>query len=304
MIYTTNVVKVDVNYFVYKLFCTLGKKYTILAFMQKHFKDKVVVITGASSGIGRALALEFAGMGANLAIAARNAERLKETEQQAKQLGIEVISVQTDVSNEVDCKFLIQQAVDAFGRIDVLINNAGISMRALFVDSEIDVIRKLMDVNFWGTVYCTKYAMPYLLKSKGSLVGVSSIAGYKGLPGRTGYSSSKFAMHGFLETIRIENMKTGLHVLIACPGFTASNIRNTALNEKGEMQGESPRDEGKMMSAEEVARHISRAISKRKDRLTLTGQGKLTVWLNKFFPKFLDKQVYKHMAKEPDSPFK
>ena len=135
-------------------------------------------------------------------------------------------------------------------------------------------------------------------------MGVSSIAGYKGLPGRTGYSSSKFAMHGFLETLRIENMKKGLHVLIACPGFTASNIRNTALNEKGEMQGESPRDEGKMMSAEEVARHIARAISKRKDRLTLTRQGKLTVLLNKLFPKFLDKQVYKHMAREPDSPLK
>lgn len=177
-------------------------------------------------------------------------------------------------------------------------------MRAIFEDTELDVIRQLMDVNFWGTVYCTKYALPHLLESKGSLVGISSIAGYKGLPGRTGYSSSKFAMHGFLETLRIENMKKGLHVLIACPGFTASNIRNTALNEKGEVQGESPRDEGKMMSAEEVARHIARAIAKRKDRLTLTFQGKLTVFLNKFFPKFMDKQVYKHMAKEPDSPFK
>jgi short-subunit dehydrogenase len=204
----------------------------------------------------------------------------------------------------VDCKFLIQQAVEKFNGIDILINNAGISMRALFVDSEIDVIRKLMDINFWGTVYCTKYAMPYLLRSKGSVVGVSSIAGYKGLPGRTGYSASKFAMHGFLETLRIENLKSGLHVLIACPGFTSSNIRKTALNEKGEVQGESPRDESRMMSAEEVARHIARAISKRKDRLTLTGQGKLTVWLNKFFPRFLDKQVYNHMAKEPDSPFK
>jgi len=272
--------------------------------MRKRFKDKVVVITGASSGIGRALALEFAGLGAKLVLAARNAERLKKAESEVGDLGTEVISVQTDVSNEADCKFLVQQTVENFAGIDILINNAGISMRALFVDSDIDVIRKLMGINFWGTVYCTKYAMPYLLKSKGSLVGISSIAGYKGLPGRTGYSASKFAMHGFLETLRIENLKTGLHVLIACPGFTASNIRKTALNENGEVQGESPRDESKMMSAEEVARHIARAISGRKDRLTLTGQGKLTVWLNKFFPRFLDKQVYNHMAKEPDSPFK
>lgn len=272
--------------------------------MRMQFKDKVVVITGASSGIGKALALEFAGLGAKLVLAARNADRLKDTEGEVGNNGAEVISVQTDVSNEADCKFLVQQAVEKFGGIDILINNAGISMRALFTESDIDVIRKLMDINFWGTVYCSKYAMPYLLKSRGSLVGISSIAGYKGLPGRTGYSASKFAMHGFLETLRIENLKKGLHVLIACPGFTASNIRKTALNEKGEAQGESPRDESKMMSAEEVARHIARAISKRKDRLTLTGQGRLTVWLNKFFPRFMDKQVYNHMAKEPDSPFK
>ncbi len=272
--------------------------------MHMNFKDKAVVITGASSGIGKALAMEFAGMGAKIVMAARNEERLNEAMKEVSGLGVEVIGLPTDVSKEEDCKNLIEKAVSTFGRIDIMINNAGISMRAIFEDTELDVIRQLMDVNFWGTVYCTKYALPHLLESKGSLVGISSIAGYKGLPGRTGYSSSKFAMHGFLETLRIENMKKGLHVLIACPGFTASNIRNTALNEKGEVQGESPRDEGKMMSAEEVARHIARAITKRKDRLTLTFQGKLTVFLNKFFPKFMDKQVYKHMAKEPDSPFK
>ncbi|MEN8226134.1 MAG: SDR family oxidoreductase [Bacteroidota bacterium] len=267
-------------------------------------KDKVVVITGASSGIGRALALEFAGRGARVVLAARNKNRLQETEDAVKKAGAEVISVKTDVSNEVDCKYLIQQAVDKFSTIDILINNAGISMRAIFAETDLDVIRQLMDINFWGAVYCTKYALPHLLESKGSVVGVSSIAGYKGLPGRTGYSASKFAMHGFLETLRIENMKLGLHVLIACPGFTASNIRNTALNESGDVQGESPRDEAKMMSAEEVAMHIAKAIVKRKNRLTLTTQGKMTVLLNKFFPNFLDKQVYKHMAKEPDSPFK
>ena len=272
--------------------------------MHMKFKDKVVIITGASSGIGKALAMEFAGMGAKIVMAARNEKRLNEAMEDVKAVGAEVIGVSTDVSVEEDCKLLIDKAVEKFSAIDILINNAGISMRAVFEDTELDVLKRLMDINFWGTVYCTKFALPYLLKSKGSVVGVSSIAGYKGLPGRTGYSSSKFAIHGFLETLRIENMKKDLHVLIACPGFTASNIRNTALNEKGEMQGESPRDEGKMMSAEEVARHIARAISKRKDRLTLTFQGKRTVLLNKFFPKFFDKQVYNHMAKEPDSPFK
>jgi len=272
--------------------------------MDAKMNDKVVVITGASSGIGKALAMEFARRGARVVMAARSRERLEQAAAEVAALGARPLAVPADVASEDSCRELIGRAVAAYGRIDVLINNAGISMRALFEETSIEVIRKLMDINFWGTVYCTKFALPHLLAVKGSVVGVSSIAGYKGLPGRTGYSASKFAMHGFLETLRIENMKKGLHVLIACPGFTASNIRNTALNGEGKMQGESPRDEGSMMSAEEVAYHITNAIAKRKHRLILTTQGKLTVLLNKFFPKFIDKQVYNHMAKEPDSPFK
>jgi len=267
-------------------------------------KDKVAIITGASSGIGKALAISMAGEGAKLVLGARSKAKLDELVTDITYRGHEAIAVQTDVSIENDCKSLILSAVEKYGKVDILVNNAGISMRALFNDTDVDVIRKLMDINFFGMVYCTKYALPYLLKTGGSVVGVSSIAGYKGLPGRTGYSSSKFAMHGFLESLRIENLKSGLHVLIACPGFTASNIRNTALNEKGEQQGESPRDEGKMMTAEEVAAHIIKAIEKRKDRIVLTSQGKTTVRLNKLLPKFMDKMVYNHMAKEPDSPFK
>jgi short-subunit dehydrogenase len=175
-------------------------------------------------------------------------------------------------------------------------------MRATLEDLDLDVLRQVMDINFWGTVYCTKFALPHLIQTKGSVVGVSSIAGYKGLPGRVGYSSSKFALQGFLEVVRIENRKKGLHVLTACPGFTASNIRKTALSAKGEQQGESPREEHKMMTSEAVAIHIIRAMEKRKDRLVLTNQGKMTVLLNKFFPSFMDKMVYNHLAKEPDSP--
>ena len=294
----------DVSYFVHKNIHAIIKITLYLQHMLKTMKDKVVIITGASSGIGKALALEYATRGAHVVMAARNEERLHQAAEEVSASGVKVLAVVTDVSLEADCKNLINKSIEEFSGIDVLINNAGISMRALFADTDLDVIRQLMGINFWGTVYCTKYALPHLLETKGSVVGVSSIAGYKGLPGRTGYSASKFAMHGFLETLRIENMKKGLHVLIACPGFTASNIRNTALNEKGMVQGESPRDEGKMMSAEEVARHIANAIAKRKDRLTLTFQGRLTVILNKFFPKFMDKQVYNHMAKEPDSPIK
>jgi len=267
-------------------------------------EDKVVIITGASSGIGLALAKNYAKRNAKVVLAARSYNKLIGIEEELKTINKNILIIETDVSKESDCKNLIDKTIEKYNKIDILINNAGISMRALFESTELTVIRQLMDINFWGTVYCSKYALPYLLKSKGSIVGVSSIAGYKGLPGRTGYSASKFAIHGFLEVLRIENLKKGIHVLIACPGFTASNIRNTALAADGSQQGESPRDEAKMMSAFEVAKRIIQAIEKKKDRLVLTRQGKLTVLLNKFFPKFMDKMVYNHMAKEPDSPFK
>lgn len=262
-----------------------------------------MIITGASSGIGRALAVEYAAKGASLSLGARRTELLDQLKCELSEA--EILITKTDVADEEDCKQLIDATVKRFGRIDVLINNAGISMRALFEEAEIKVIKQLMDVNFYGTVYCSKYALPYLLQSKGSLVGVISIAGYVGLPGRTGYSASKFAIRGFLDTVRIENMKKGLHVLVAAPGFTASEVRKVALTGDGSQQGETPRDENKMMSAEECAHYIVKAIEKRKRELILTFvEGKLTVFLSKFFPSLIDKLTYNHMAKEPNSPFK
>ncbi len=266
-------------------------------------KDKVVVITGASSGIGRAMASEFASMGARLSLGARRVDLLESLQDEL--YNTKILISKTDVSVEDDCKKLIEATIDRFGRIDVLINNAGISMRALFEDVDLKVIRQLMEVNFFGTVYCSKYALPHLLKTKGSLVGVISIAGYVGLPGRTGYSASKFAIRGFLDTIRIENLKKGLHVLVAAPGFTSSEVRKVALSNDGTKQGETPRDESKMMSSEECAKQIVNAIIKRKRSLILTfKEGILTVFLGKFFPSLLDKLTYNHMAKEPNSPFK
>ena len=262
----------------------------------------MMIVTGASSGIGQALAAEALKGGYRVVLAARNREAMQAW---AGQLGMpehQYLIVQADVTLKADCQRLIEEAVRRFGRIDVLVNNAGISMRALFADLDLGVVERLMQVNFWGMVYCTHYALPYLLESRGSVVGVSSIAGYKGLPGRSAYSASKFAMHGFLESLRIENLNKGLHVLIACPGFTASNIRKTALAADGSQQGESPRSEERMMQADEVARHMLTAISKRTHRLVLTGQGKLTVCLNKWFPKLVDRLVFNHMAKEPGTP--
>lgn len=263
--------------------------------------NKTVIITGASSGIGKSLAHEFARRGANLVLAARQYVTLCEIAQQLQdQYQIKALAVQCDVTSESDCEHLVNQTRLTFGKIDILINNAGISMRALFKDVDIEVLKSLMDVNFWGAVYCTKYALPEILKTRGSVVGVSSIAGYKGLPGRTGYSASKFAMNGFLDSLRVENLKTGVHVMTACPGFTASNIRNTALNKDGNQQGESSLHEEKMMTSEEVAKLIANGVEKRERTLIMTGQGKLTVLLNKIIPGILDKLVYNVFTKEKD----
>ncbi len=265
-------------------------------------RNKVIIITGASSGIGKALVHQAFRQGASVVLAARNVDAMKEiVKGQAEE---KYIIIPTDVANEQDCLKMVEETVATFGGVDILINNAGVSMRALFAETQPEVLEKLMNVNFWGAVYCTKHALPWLLKSGGNLVGVSSIAGYKGLPARSGYSASKFALQGFLECVRIENLKKGLHVLIACPGFTASSIRKTALAKDGAQQGESPRNEDRMMPAETVASHIIKAIIRRKRTLILTRQGKLTVLLNKLFPAWTDRLVYQHMAKEPDSPFK
>ncbi len=265
-------------------------------------KNKVVIITGASSGIGLALAEGFAKKGANLVLGARRfVDLCNITQDFETKYAIRAIAVGTDVSSEEDCKELIHQAIATFGRIDILVNNAGISMRALFNEVQLEVLHQVMNVNFWGTVYCTKYALPSLLKNGGTLIGISSIAGYQGLPGRSGYSASKFAMQGFLESIRLENRKTDLQVLVACPGFTASNIRKVALDQAGLPTGESGREEHKMMSSEEVAHEIILAVENKKREIILTRQGKMAVFLKKFMPKWVDSMVYKTYAKENKS---
>jgi short-subunit dehydrogenase len=269
----------------------------------KNIDAKVVLITGASSGIGKALAYEFAREGANVILAARQYALICEIAQDIQsKYPIKAVAIACDVSNEEYCKSLIEQSLQIFGRIDVLVNNAGISMRALFLEVDLNVLKKLMDVNFWGTVYCTKYALPALLKNKGSIIGIASIAAYKGLPARSGYSASKFAMLGFLDSLRVEYSRMGLHVLTVCPNFVQSNIRMNALDKNAQPQLESPIDEKKVMTAESTAKHVVSSYKKGKKQVILTNQGWLIVWLSRFFPSLLDRIIYKKFKKEPNSP--
>lgn len=267
-----------------------------------YFRYKVVIVTGASSGIGEALTRQLAALEAKVVIAARSTQKI---EALARELGPNVLAVTCDVSREEDCHGLIASTVKHFGRIDILVNNAGLSMRAAFAEVDLKVLHRLMDVNFWGCVYCSKYALPYLLESKGSLVGVTSIAGYVGLPCRSGYSSSKFAMNGFLETIRTEYMNDGLHVLTFAPNFTASNVRYAALTADGSPQGNTPRKENKMMTAQACAAQLLKAIKHRRKQMVLTLLGKCTVNIFRILlPNMTRKTEYRMMYNEPDSPLR
>lgn len=270
----------------------------------KTFKNKTVIVTGASSGIGEALAVRFAAAGARVVMAARNSEKLTALAERIAADGGTAHVVSCDVTREEDCRRLVDETVMVFGGVDVLVCNAGVSMRALLDDVDTAVLRRLMDVNFWGTVYCVKWALPHLQASRGSIVGVSSVAGLHGLPARTGYSASKYAMTGFLETVRIENLHKGLHVMVACPGFTASNVRVAALTADGTPQGATPRREERMMSADEVARRIMKGVAHRRRLLLMEWEGRATHLLKKFAPRFLDHMFYKVMAREPDSPLR
>ncbi|MEI6948734.1 SDR family oxidoreductase [Paraflavisolibacter sp. H34] len=263
--------------------------------MSDFFKDKVVAVTGGSEGIGKALVDQLLGRGAKVATCARDHDRLYQL--QAQYASYPLHTMVADVSNENDCRHFVESTVEGFGGIDVLINNAGITMRSLVQDSSVDVLQQIMDVNFYGSVYCTRLALPSLLQRRGVVAGISSIAGCRGLPGRSAYSASKFALQGWLEALRTELLDSGVHVMWICPGFVATNIRNVALDKDARPKSGSVMDEGRMMTADECAGHILGAIEKKKRSEVLTFKGKQTVFLNKFFPALADRLVHKFFFK-------
>jgi len=254
------------------------------------FNNKVVIITGASEGIGRALSLKFAEQKAKIVISARNEDRLNKLKNEIESLGASALVVPTDVTDKDACNNLIEHTVDEYGTIDVLVNNAGRTMWTPFKDiKDLSIFKQLMDLNYLGCVYCTYYALPYLKKSKGQIVGVSSLAGLNGVPSRTAYSASKHAMFGFFDSLRIELKDTGVSTTMIAPDFVISEIHRRALDGLGNPLGKSPLQESKVMTAEECAQLIIQAVQNR-DRLLITSlRGKLGRWMKLIIPSIVDK---------------
>jgi short-subunit dehydrogenase len=253
-------------------------------------KEKVVVITGASKGIGAELARQLAAKGAKLVLAARGLAGLEAVAEECRSLGAAVIAVRTDVAVERDCQAMVSGAHLAFGRIDVLVNNAGMTMWARFEEiADLAILERIMQVNYMGSVYCTRHALPWLRESGGLLVGISSLAGRTGVPTRTGYSAAKHAMAGFFDSLRIELEGSGVGVTMIYPGFVATGIRENATGPDGQPIGVSPVKEGEVMGAEACARRIVTAIERREREVVMTARGKMGLWLKLLAPSLVDR---------------
>jgi short-subunit dehydrogenase len=255
-------------------------------------KDKVVAITGASKGIGAELARQLAAKGAKLVLAARSEKELDEVAAECRKLGGSVVTVKADVTIERDCQAIVSGAIVAFGRLDALVNNAGATMWARFEDiDDMSILKRIMDVNYMGAVYCTRHALPCLRQSKGLLVGISSLAGRTGVPTRTGYSAAKHAMTGFFDSLRIELDGSGVAVTMIYPGFVATGIRENATGPDGKPIMVSPVKEGEVMRVEDCVRRIVTAMEHREREVVMTARGKIGLFLKLFAPALIDRMA-------------
>ncbi len=256
------------------------------------FEGKVVVLTGASEGIGRAMALALAPAGARLVLAARNAERLAALARDCTDRGAEVLCVPTDVSERAGCAALVEAALARFGRIDVLLLNAGSTMWSRLDELEDpDLLERLMRVNYLGAAWLTWQALPALVASHGRIVAISSLAGLVGVPTRTGYSASKHAMIGFFDSLRIELAGSGVSVTVVAPSFVRSEIHRRAIGPDGKPLGVSPMKEAKIMTADECAAIILRATLQRRRLVFTTPRARAMLWLKLIAPSFVDRMA-------------
>jgi short-subunit dehydrogenase len=254
------------------------------------FRGQVVIVTGASAGIGKALALNLVRQGAKVTIAARRGDRLEQIAADCRALGAEVLVVPTDVAEEAQCKVLVEKTVAAFGRLDMLINNAGLAALALFDDfPDLRLFHHTMDVNFYGAVSCTYYALPHLKQTRGRIVAISSVGGKAALPYNTAYCASKYGMHGFYDALRMELAQNGVGVTVICPWWVVTEFHEAQLDKNGVPRGARGRAiySKKMMTAERCAEITLNAAYQRRREL-LMGPGVLVVLLKALAPGLVD----------------
>lgn len=262
------------------------------------FKNKVVVITGAAGGMGRALCRQFGRAGAKIALLDLRREPLDVLAQELNQTGVQTLALECDVTDEAACQIVMQKIIKGLGRIDVLINNAGITQRSAFAETQPAVFRKVLEVNFFGALHCTKAALPLLIQTQGMIIVMSSIAGFSPLYGRSGYSASKHALHGLFESLRCELKDNGVRVMMVCPGFTATNIEKNALGGDGRPTAHPRSTTGKIATPEEVAEAIYRAALRNKRLLVLSTVGKLAYLVSRFFPAYYERVMTKRLQHE------
>lgn len=257
----------------------------------------VILITGASDGIGAEMARQWAARGKSdttLVLAARSVDKLEAVATECRQFGSQVTVQRCDVGVQAECVALVNATLQTHGRLDTLVNNAGMSAQALFSEvNDLGWYETLMRINHWGSVWCTHAALPHLKSARGRIVGVSSLAGLVGVPGRTAYCGTKFAMTGFFEALRVELMSSGVSVTLAYPGVVATDIRYRGFNAQGEEAGRSGLDETGAMSVETCARLIIEGTEARERDIVMTAQGRLGRWLKLLAPKVVDKLALK-----------
>ncbi len=256
------------------------------------YAGRTILLTGASQGIGRALALALARQRPRLALAARDAARLEEVAEECRARGAEAIAVPTDVTAPEECRRAVSRTVEAFSSLDVLVNNAGMSMWARLDElPDLGVHERLMRVNYFGAVYPTFFALPHLKASRGQVVVVASLAGLTGVPTRTGYSASKHAVMGFFDSLRIELRGSGVSVTVVAPDFVVSEIHRRSLGPDGRPLGRSPMQESRIMTAEECARRTVRAMERRQRLAILSARGRFGRWARLVAPGLVDRMA-------------